>query len=106
MNLEVKPGQKIAIVGPTGSGKTTLINLLFRFYELNDGKILIDDIDIKDMKRSDLREIFGMALQDTWLFKGSIKENIAYGKECASDKEIIDVAKSANANHFIKTLPR
>lgn len=106
MNLEVKPGQKIAIVGPTGAGKTTLINLLLRFYELNDGKILIDDIDIKDMKRSDLRKIFGMVLQDTWLFKGSIKENIAYGKEGASDKEIIDAAKSANANHFIKTLPK
>lgn len=106
MNLEAKPGQKIAIVGPTGAGKTTLINLLLRFYELNDGKILIDDIDIKDMKRSDLRKIFGMVLQDTWLFKGSIKENIAYGKEGASDKEIIDAAKSANANHFIKTLPK
>ena len=106
MNLEVKPGQKVAIVGPTGAGKSTLINLLLRFYELNGGRILIDDIDIKDMKRSDLRKMFGMVLQDTWLFKGSIKENIAYGKEDASDEEIIYVAKAANANHFIKTLPK
>ncbi|MGL5756873.1 MAG: ABC transporter ATP-binding protein [Paraclostridium sp.] len=106
MNLEVKPGQKVAIVGPTGAGKSTLINLLLRFYELNGGRILIDDIDIKDMKRSDLRKMFGMVLQDTWLFKGSIKENIAYGKENASDEEIIYVAKAANANHFIKTLPK
>jgi ATP-binding cassette, subfamily B, multidrug efflux pump len=104
MNLEVKPGQKVAIVGPTGAGKTTLINLLLRFYELNEGRILIDDVDIKDMKRSELRKIFGMVLQDTWLFKGSIKENIAYGKADASDEEIISVAKAANANHFIKTL--
>ncbi|MEG2786721.1 MAG: ABC transporter ATP-binding protein [Romboutsia sp.] len=106
MNLEVKPGKKVAIVGPTGAGKSTLINLLLRFYELNGGRILIDDIDIKDMKRSDLRKMFGMVLQDTWLFKGSIKENIAYGKEDASDEEIIYVAKAANANHFIKTLPK
>ncbi|MGL5642489.1 MAG: ABC transporter ATP-binding protein [Paraclostridium sp.] len=106
MNIEVKPGQKVAIVGPTGAGKSTLINLLLRFYELNGGRILIDDIDIKDMKRSDLRKLFGMVLQDTWLFKGSIKENIAYGKEDASEDDIISVAKSANANHFIKTLPK
>lgn len=106
MNIEVKPGQKVAIVGPTGAGKSTLINLLLRFYELNCGRILIDDIDIKDMKRSDLRKLFGMVLQDTWLFKGSIKENIAYGKEDASEDEIISVAKAANANHFIKTLPK
>lgn len=106
MNLEVNPGQKVAIVGPTGAGKTTLINLLLRFYELNGGKILIDDIDIRDMRRSDLRKMFGMVLQDTWLFKGTIRENIAYGKENATKEEIENVARSANANHFIKTLPK
>ena len=106
MNLEVNPGQKVAIVGPTGAGKTTLINLLLRFYKLNGGKILIDDIDIRDMRRSDLRKMFGMVLQDTWLFKGTIRENIAYGKENATKEEIENVARSANANHFIKTLPK
>ncbi|CEK33056.1 ABC transporter-like protein,Probable multidrug resistance ABC transporter ATP-binding/permease protein YheH,cyclic beta-1,2-glucan ABC transporter,ABC-type bacteriocin/lantibiotic exporters, contain an N-terminal double-glycine peptidase domain,lipid A export permease/ATP-binding protein MsbA,ABC transporter transmembrane region [[Clostridium] sordellii] len=106
MNLEVNPGQKVAIVGPTGAGKTTLINLLLRFYELNGGKILIDDIDIRDMRRSDLRKMFGMVLQDTWLFKGTIRENIAYGKENSTKEEIENVARSANANHFIKTLPK
>ena len=106
MNLEVNPGQKVAIVGPTGAGKTTLINLLLRFYELNGGKILIDDIDIRDMRRSDLRKMFGMVLQDTWLFKGTIRENIAYGKENATKEEIENVARSANASHFIKTLPK
>lgn len=106
MNLEVNSGQMVAIVGPTGAGKTTLINLLLRFYELNGGKILIDDIDITNMKRSDLRSMFGMVLQDTWLFKGSIKENIAYGKEDATDEQIIQVAKAANAHHFITTLPK
>ena len=106
MNLEVNPGQKVAIVGPTGAGKTTLINLLLRFYELNGGKILIDDIDIRDMRRSDLRKMFCMVLQDTWLFKGTIRENIAYGKENATKEEIENVARSANANHFIKTLPK
>ncbi len=106
MNLEVNSGQMVAIVGPTGAGKTTLINLLLRFYELNGGKILIDGIDITNMKRSDLRSMFGMVLQDTWLFKGSIKENIAYGKEDATDEQIIQVAKSANAHHFITTLPK
>ena len=106
MNLEVNPGQKVAIVGPTGAGKTTLINLLLRFYELNGGKILIDDIDIRDMRRSDLRKMIGMVLQDTWLFEGSIYENIAYGKENATKEEIENVARSANANHFIKTLPK
>ena len=106
MNLEVNPGQKVAIVGPTGAGKTTLINLLLRFYELNGGKILIDDIDIRDMRRSDLRKMIGMVLQDTWLFEGSIYENIAYGNENATKEEIENVARSANANHFIKTLPK
>lgn len=106
MNLEVNPGQKVAIVGPTGAGKTTLINLLLRFYELNGGKILIDDIDIRDMRRSDLRKMFGMVLQDTWLFKGTIRENIAYGKENATKEEIENVARSSNADYFIKTLPK
>lgn len=106
MSIDVKPGQMVAIVGPTGAGKTTLINLLLRFYELNGGKILIDDVDIKDMKRDDLRELFGMVLQDTWLFKGTIKENIAYGSKEVTDEHIVAVAKAANANHFIMTLPK
>lgn len=105
LNLEVKKGQMIAIVGPTGAGKTTLVNLLMRFYEINEGHIIIDGIDIGDMKRIELRNIFGMVLQDTWLFKGSIKENIAYGRQGASDEEVINAAKTAYAHHFIKTLP-
>ena len=105
MNIEVKKGQTIAIVGPTGAGKTTLVNLLMRFYEINAGKITFKGIDIRDMKRGELRNIFGMVLQDTWLFKGSIKENIAYGRESATEKEIILAAKMAYADHFIRTLP-
>lgn len=105
MDIDVLPGQTVAIVGPTGAGKTTLINLLLRFYELNGGRILIDGVDIKDMKREDLRNLFGMVLQDTWLFKGTIKDNIAYGLEKATEKHIVAVAKAANADHFIKTLP-
>ncbi|MBE3091761.1 MAG: ABC transporter ATP-binding protein [Candidatus Atribacteria bacterium] len=105
MNIDVKKGQTIAIVGPTGAGKTTLVNLLMRFYEINDGKITFDGIDIRDMKRGELRSLFGMVLQDTWLFKGSIKENIAYGRENATEKEIILAAKMAYADHFIRTLP-
>jgi len=105
MNIDVKKGQTIAIVGPTGAGKTTLVNLLMRFYEINDGKITFDGIDIRDMKRGELRSFFGMVLQDTWLFKGSIKENIAYGRENATEKEIILAAKMAYADHFIRTLP-
>ncbi|MEF9991692.1 MAG: ABC transporter ATP-binding protein [Romboutsia sp.] len=105
MNIEVLPGQTVAIVGPTGAGKTTLVNLLLRFYELNEGRILIDGVDIKDMKREDLRDLFGMVLQDTWLFKGSIKDNIAYGTNYSSDEHIVKVAKASNANHFINTLP-
>jgi ATP-binding cassette subfamily B protein len=105
MNIDVKKGQTIAIVGPTGAGKTTLVNLLMRFYEIDDGKITFDGIDIRDMKRGELRSLFGMVLQDTWLFKGSIKENIAYGRENATEKEIILAAKMAYADHFIRTLP-
>jgi len=105
MNIQVSPGQTVAIVGPTGAGKTTLINLLMRFYELKGGKITIDGIDIKDMSRSQLREMFGMVLQDTWLFNGTIKDNIAYGKKDATEEEIIAAAKAARADQFIRTLP-
>ena len=104
MNIDVKKGHTIAIVGPTGAGKTTLINLLMRFYEVNDGRILIDGIDIRDMTRESLRNTFGMVLQDTWSFKGTIKENIAYGRMGATDEEIIEAAKAAHADHFIRTL--
>ena len=105
MNLDVKPGQKVAIVGPTGAGKTTLINLLMRFYELNSGSIRIDSVDIKEMKRGDLHSLFGMVLQDTWLFNGTIADNIGYGREGASRDEIIEAAIAAHADHFIRTLP-
>ena len=105
MNLNVKPGHTIAIVGPTGAGKTTLVNLLMRFYEINSGKISIDNVDIRDLKRSDLRKMFGMVLQDTWLFNGTIKENIAYAKPGATMEEIVQAAKAAHADHFIRTLP-
>ncbi|SDF69633.1 ATP-binding cassette, subfamily B [Paenibacillus sp. cl6col] len=106
MNIHVKPGQMIAIVGPTGAGKTTLINLLMRFYEINGGAIKIDGVDITDMERSSLRSMFGMVLQDTWLFNGTIRENIAYGREGASEEEIVRAAKAAHADHFIRTLPK
>ncbi|MCM3293206.1 ABC transporter ATP-binding protein/permease [Paenibacillus sp. MER 180] len=106
MNIHVKPGQMIAIVGPTGAGKTTLINLLMRFYEINGGAIKIDGVDITDMERSSLRSMFGMVLQDTWLFNGTIRENIAYGREGASEAEIVRTAKAAHADHFIRTLPK
>ncbi len=105
INLDVQKGQTIAIVGPTGTGKTTLVNLLMRFYEINSGKITLDGIDIHDLKRTELRSLFGMVLQDTWLFKGSIRDNIAYGKENASEEDIIKAAKMAYADHFIRTLP-
>jgi ATP-binding cassette subfamily B protein len=105
MNIDVKSGQTVAIVGPTGAGKTTLVNLLLRFYELNEGRITIDGIDIKDMSRSNLRQLFGMVLQDTWLFKGTILENIGYSHEGADRQSIVEAAKAAHADHFIRTLP-
>ncbi|UZD48903.1 ABC transporter ATP-binding protein [Peribacillus frigoritolerans] len=105
MNIDVLPGQTVAIVGPTGAGKTTMINLLMRFYELNGGKITIDGLDTRNMSRNDLRKNFGMVLQDTWLFNGTIKENIAYGKNGATDEEIFAAARTAHADHFIRTLP-
>lgn len=105
MNIDVLPGQTVAIIGPTGAGKTTMINLLMRFYELNGGKITIDGLDTRNMSRNDLRKNFGMVLQDTWLFNGTIKENIAYGKNGATDEEIFAAARTAHADHFIRTLP-
>lgn len=104
-SVEVKAGQMVAIVGPTGAGKTTLINLLERFYDVNSGSIKIDGIDVKEMSRHDLRSIFGMVLQDTWLFSGTIYDNIRYGRLDARKDEIIDAAKRANVHHFIRTLP-
>lgn len=105
LNVEVKSGQMVAIVGPTGAGKTTLINLLLRFYDVNGGSICIDVVDIRDMKRGELRDMFGMVLQDTWLFSGSIYDNIRYGRLDARKDEIIHAAKMANVHHFIRTLP-
>ncbi|KRU30641.1 ABC transporter ATP-binding protein [Clostridium botulinum] len=104
-SARIKPGQKVAIVGPTGAGKTTIIKLLMRFYDVNKGGIFIDGYNINDFKRADLRKMFGMVLQDTFLFTGSIKENIAYGKLGASDEEIIKAAKSAHVHNFVETLP-
>lgn len=105
LSAEVKCGQTVAIVGPTGAGKTTLINLLMRFYEIQGGAIKIDGIDTRDMKREDLRSLFGMVLQDTWLYNGTIYDNIEYGRFGATKEEIIEAAKIANVHHFIKTLP-
>ena len=105
-NANIKQGQKIAIVGPTGAGKTTMVKLLMRFYDVNSGEIKIDGHNIKDFTRGDLRKMFGMVLQDTWLFNGTVKENIKYGKEDASEDEIIRAAKAAHVHHFIKTLSK
>jgi len=105
MNIDVNAGQTIAIVGPTGAGKTTLVNLLMRFYELNGGYITIDGVDIKELRRGDLRRLFGMVLQDTWLFNGTIRDNIAYGREGATEDEILQASRAAHADHFIRTLP-
>ena len=104
-NCKVQKGQKIAIVGPTGAGKTTMVKLLMRFYDVNSGSILIDGHNIKDFERGKLRQMFGMVLQDTWLFGGTVKDNIKYGKEDATDDEVIRAAKAAHVHHFIKTLP-
>ncbi|MBC9784402.1 ABC transporter ATP-binding protein [Heliobacterium chlorum] len=105
MDIDVQPGQTVAIVGPTGAGKTTLINLLMRFYEVDDGQITVDGVDIRRLDRGNLRSLFGMVLQDTWLFNGTIRENIAYGREGATEEEIVQAAQAANADHFIRTLP-
>lgn len=105
LNIDVKSGQTVAIVGPTGAGKTTLVNLLMRFYEIQGGRITIDGVDIRKIKRDNLRRTFGMVLQDTWLFNGTIRENIAYGKDNATEEEIINAAKLAHAHHFIMALP-
>lgn len=104
-SAHVLPGQKIAIVGPTGAGKTTMVKLLMRFYDVNRGEIRLNDSNIKDFNRRELRDAFGMVLQDTWLFKGTIMENIRYGRLDATDEEVIAAAKAARADHFIKTLP-
>ncbi|NOU85104.1 ATP-binding cassette domain-containing protein [Paenibacillus sp. LMG 31460] len=105
MNIQVAPGQTVAIVGPTGAGKTTIVNLLMRFYELKGGTISIDAVDTREMSRSHLRGLFGMVLQDTWLFNGTIRENIAYGRDGATEDEIVSAARAAYADHFIRTLP-
>ena len=104
-STKVKPGQKVAIVGPTGAGKTTIIKLLMRFYDVNEGAILIDGHNVKDFNRSELRELFGMVLQDTWLFNGSIMDNIRYGRLNATDEEVMAAAKAAYVDHFVSTLP-
>lgn len=105
-SANIKEGQKIAIVGPTGAGKTTMVKLLMRFYDVNSGEINIDGHNIKDFKRGELRKMFGMVLQDTWLFGGTVKENIKYGNEEATDGEVIEAAKAAHVHHFIKTLSK
>lgn len=105
VSFQVRENETVAIVGPTGAGKTTLVNLLMRFYELNSGKIMLDGKDIADYRKDSIREKFGMVLQDTWLFEGTIAENIAYGKKEATREEIITAAKGAKCHHFIQTLP-
>ena len=105
LNIDVQRGQRVAIVGPTGAGKTTLVNLLMRFYEVNDGHILVNGADITQLKRNELRRMFGMVLQDTWLFNGTIRQNIAYGRLGATEEEIVQAARAAHADHFIRTFP-
>ena len=104
-NAVIQPEQRVAIVGPTGAGKTTMVNLLMRFYDVNAGAIRIDGVDVRDMKRDDLRDMFGMVLQDTWLFHGTIRENIRYGRLDATDGEVLDAARAAQVDHFVRTLP-
>ena len=104
-SADIKPGQRIAIVGPTGAGKTTIVKLLMRFYDVDDGRIYIDGYDINSLTRKDLRSMFGMVLQDTWLFSGTIMENIRYGRPDASDQEVVEAARAAHAHRFILTLP-
>ena len=105
LTAHINPGDKIAIVGPTGAGKTTIVKLLMRYYDITSGSIKIDGTDITQFKRSDLRKLFGMVLQDTWLFNGTVMENLRYGKLDASDDEVINAAKTAHVHHFIQTLP-
>jgi ATP-binding cassette, subfamily B, multidrug efflux pump len=105
LKIDVKPGQRVAIVGPTGAGKTTLINLLMRFYDVKSGSIEVDGIDIRSMSRHDLRNIFGMVLQDTWLFNGSIRENIVFSNPEATEEEMLKASDSAKVDHFVQTLP-
>jgi ATP-binding cassette subfamily B protein len=105
LTLDVEPGETVAIVGPTGAGKTTLVNLLLRFYDIDAGRILIDGVESRDISRSDLRRLFGMVLQDTWLFSGTIRENVAYGREGATEDEIRAAAKAARVDHFVRALP-
>ena len=104
LSAHIKPGQRVAIVGPTGAGKTTLVNLLMRFYEINSGSIKIDSVDIRKMKRSDVRQMFGMVLQDTWLFNGTIRQNLMYGNPKATEEEMIKTAKEAHVDHFVRSL--
>ena len=105
LSAYIKPGQRVAIVGPTGAGKTTLVNLLMRFYEINSGAIKIDGVNIADMKRSDVRQLFGMVLQDTWLFNGTIRQNLLYGNPTASEEEMVATAKEAHVDYFVRSLP-
>lgn len=105
-NFQVQPGQRVAIVGPTGAGKTTIVKLLLRFYELNQGRITVDGKDIRDYSRKELRSMFGMVLQDTWLFNGTVRDNIRYGKMDATDEEVVEAAKAAHIHHFIMTQPK
>ena len=105
LSAHIKPGQRVAIVGPTGAGKTTLVNLLMRFYEINSGAIKIDGVNIANMKRSDVRQMFGMVLQDTWLFNGTIRQNLLYGNPTASEEEMVATAKEAHVDHFVRSLP-
>ena len=105
-NLQVRPGQTVAIVGPTGAGKTTIVNLLMRFYDIDSGRICLDQVNTQEVPRDEVRRVFGMVLQDTWLFAGTIRDNIAYGREGATDAEIVAAAQAAHADSFVRTLPK